>query len=298
MAPFVSVVIPTIGRGELLKGTLSGVLGSDYPDFEVIVVDQTPETDASVIELVEKNRDRVKYIHVDEPGLPNARNIGIEAANGDVILFLDDDVVVGGALIGAHAKSYVEDCIGGVAGRILPPGDGPIGFERNPKKIAKMKLFGLLVYDNFNSDVPTRAHHTRGCNMSFRREALIRGGGFDTGFGGSAHLEETDMAIRVRDLGYEIIFEPEASLVHLLEPVGGCRPKDMREWFFWYGHNFCLFYRKNYPIYLFPIYIVYFFCKLPFSAIKRGDMRAVFWGLSGFLNCLFRKRITRLDVFE
>jgi GT2 family glycosyltransferase len=206
--------------------------------------------------------------------------------------------VVDGALIGAHAKSYVDDRIGGVAGRILPPGEVPTGLERNPKRIAKTKLLGLIVYDNFDSDVQTRADHVRGCNMSFRREALVRAGGFDTDFGGSAHLEETDVAKRVTDLGYEMVFEPRASLVHLLEPVGGCRPKNMREWFYWYGHNFCLFYRKNYPFFLFPVYFVYFFCKLPFSAIKRGDARVVFWGLSGFFRCLFQRRETRLDVFN
>jgi GT2 family glycosyltransferase len=118
--------------------------------------------------------------------------------------------------------------------------------------------------------------------MSFTREALMDAGGFDGRLGGSAHLEETDLAVRVRKSGGRIVFEPKASLVHLLEPDGGCRPKNLREWFLWYGHNFSLFYLKNYPKPLFPVYALYYLLKLPFSAVKNGSIGVVPWGVAGF----------------
>ncbi len=61
--PKVSLVIPTIGRGELLLKTLSHFLLSDYHDFEVVVVDQTPDADDSVTKYMIENRDKIKYIH-------------------------------------------------------------------------------------------------------------------------------------------------------------------------------------------------------------------------------------------
>jgi hypothetical protein len=78
------------------------------------------------------------------------------------------------------------------------------------------------------------------------------------------------------------VFEPRASLVHLLEPVGGCRPKNLADWFTWYGHNFSLFYLKNYPKPLFIIYALYYFVKLPFSALKNRSTAVLSRGVAGF----------------
>ncbi|MBN1573279.1 MAG: glycosyltransferase family 2 protein [Deltaproteobacteria bacterium] len=290
--PKVSVVIPTIGRGELLIGTVSRLLSSGCGDCEIIVVDQTPDPDDSVIEFVEANRDKIIYVKIDEPGLTNARNVGIKRARGDVVVFLDDDVVPDNRLVSAHVAAYEGegvDNVGGVAGRILPPGEPPSEVEKNPERIAKIRLFGLLIRENFDSDVPTIAHHARGCNMSFLKKALVEAGGFDVGFGGTAHLEDADMSLRIRRLGYGMLFCPHASLVHLLEPVGGCRPKDTRDWFFWYGHNLCRFYRKNFPAYVFPLQCLHFVLRLPIQAVKRGNLKIILWGISGFTKSLFEE---------
>jgi GT2 family glycosyltransferase len=119
--------------------------------------------------------------------------------------------------------------------------------------------------------------------MSFRKRAISRAGGFDGRFGGSAHLEETDLACRVRAAGCRLVFEPAASLVHILEPAGGCRPKNLRDWFFWYGHNCCLFYRKNFPRWFFPVLAAAFTARLPFSAAKNRRPGVVSWGVQGFI---------------
>lgn len=288
--PRASVVIPTIGRGELLIDTLSHLLSSGCNGCEIIVVDQTPDPDESVIEFVKANRDRIVYVKIDEPGLTNARNVGIEKAGGDVVIFLDDDVVPDERLVSAHVAAYGGggvDNVGGVAGRILPPGEISHEVEQNPKRIAKVRLFGLLIRENFDSDVPTTADHARGCNMSFLKQALVKAGGFDLAFGGTAHLEDADMSLRVRRLGYRMLFCPGASLIHLLEQTGGCRPKNTRDWFFWYGHNLCRFYRKNFPAYVFPLQCLHFVLRLPFQAVKRGNLKIVSWGISGFAKSLF-----------
>ena len=59
--------------------------------------------------------------------------------------------------------------------------------------------------------------------MSFRKEAIIKAGGFDECFGGSTHLEETDLCMRIIKEGYKIVFDPQAELIHLKDTKGGCR---------------------------------------------------------------------------
>jgi GT2 family glycosyltransferase len=284
--PFVSVVVATIGRGRLLIRTVRGLLENDYPDFEVIVVDQTPRPDPDVQRFMEGGDSRIRYMRRRRPGLPDARNAGVAAARGDVILFVDDDVIPERGLISAHAAAYVRDGVGGVAGRVLPPGDLAGRLERRHSHIAKIRFCGLVIRDHFDADVRTTADHVRGCNMSFLRRAIDDAGGFDGRFGGSAHLEETDLALRVRAGGYRLVFEPAAVLVHLLEPAGGCRPKDLRNWFFWYGHNSCLFYRKNFPGSTFPIFGAVFAAKLPFWAVKNRRPGVILWGMEGFIKGL------------
>ncbi len=235
---------------------------------------------------MEDNRARVRYIRKEQPGLPGARNTGVAAAKGEVVLFVDDDVIPGPGLISAHARAYADGGVAGVAGvagRVLPPGGRPTTGMKSPRRIAKVKFCGLVILDHFDADARAEAHHVRGCNMSFLKRAIERAGGFDVRFGGSAHLEETDLALRVRKLGYRLVFEPDAALVHLREPVGGCRPKSLREWFFWYGHNMCLFYLKNFPKGLFPMYVLYLVAKLPLSAIKNREPRIVPWAMSGLV---------------
>ncbi len=180
--PFISVVVATIGRGRLLMQTVGGLLESDYPNFEVVVVDQTPRPDPDVLDFMEGAGARVRYMRRDNPGLPDARNAGIAAARGDVVLFVDDDVIVGPRLISAHAHAYMVDGVdgvdgvGGVAGRVLPPGDVPKEVEKRGSRIAKIRLWGLVIRDHFDADVPTGADHVRGCNMSFLKRAIVDAG--------------------------------------------------------------------------------------------------------------------------
>ena len=289
--PPVSVVVATIGRDDLLINTVTRLLECDYGSFEIVVVDQTPEPTDRVRRFMDEHGSTVRYIHKDNPGLPEARNDGITASRGDIVVFVDDDVVADPGLIAAHAGAYGEEGVSGVAGRVFPPGDSPPGSEVRPRRIAKIRWFGLVIRDNFDADVKTPAHHVRGCNMSFRRDVLLDVGGFDRRFGGSAHLEETDLAVRVRKAGGRLVFEPRARLVHLLESVGGCRPKNLKDWFEWYGHNFALFYLKNFPKPLFPVYAVYYFAKLPFSAVKNRSIGVIPRGIVGFFRgvCTYRR---------
>src|ERR671938_501122 len=90
-----SIVIPTMRRPEILRDTLESVLECDPPAFEVIVIDADPEQSArDVLEHIAPSPPPTFYYRTSVPSLTYQRNLGIDAATGDVIVFLDDDVVV------------------------------------------------------------------------------------------------------------------------------------------------------------------------------------------------------------
>src|SRR5260221_14539982 len=78
--PSVSLVVPTYQRGEILSQTLIMALSQNYPDFEVIVVDQSKDVPESVKCLVNSSNGLLKYIRLSTPNLPSARNLGVATA--------------------------------------------------------------------------------------------------------------------------------------------------------------------------------------------------------------------------
>ena len=86
-----SIIIPTLNREEILLKTLKGIAGLSG-DFEVLVVDQS---DTPVKEDLLKSIDqRIRLVYLKEKGLPNARNIGANEADGEILIYLDDDVEI------------------------------------------------------------------------------------------------------------------------------------------------------------------------------------------------------------
>jgi GT2 family glycosyltransferase len=147
-----------------------------------------------------------------------ARNVGLDLARGQIAIFLDDDVIPHRGLVEAHLAAYDDPRVGGVAGRILDQGheDGALP---HPKVFDPQDGWRHAHFDHAQpGDVMT----SRGCNMSFRRELLMRLRGFD----GRLQMwrDDTDMCFRVRDAGYAIRFVPAASLMHLASASGGTRP--------------------------------------------------------------------------
>ncbi len=91
--PFASVVVCTRDRAESLRRALRSVLAMDYPDFELVVVDNAPRTSATRDVVDELADPRVRYVLEPRPGLSCARNRGVAEARGEIVAFTDDDVV-------------------------------------------------------------------------------------------------------------------------------------------------------------------------------------------------------------
>jgi GT2 family glycosyltransferase len=261
--PFLSVIIPTYGREEPLRDSIEDVLKQDYPNYEIIVVDQTPqhkpEIESYLKELADTNK--IKWFRISWASLPGARNYAVRRSMGEIILFLDDDVKLESGFLKAHAKNYLDNSeIGAVAGRVFDrmkledSAQGRTQGDNNYKVIEYLPPQamdpGIAWYyiDLVHTVKPQEVLTARGCNMSFRREIFEKYGlHFDERFRGSAVREESDFCLRIRQTGYKIWYDPEAHLVHIGEETGGCHDISTRstKYQMTFYHNHFLLGLKN-----------------------------------------------------
>jgi GT2 family glycosyltransferase len=277
-----SIIIPTYNRGKLLCNTLRNLIGQLPSDGEIVVVDQSDEVCSELVEIVKNHNTQIHYYKIFIKGLPHARNYGLRQALGEIVIFCDDDVIPNHDFIENHLQNYQEGDVGGVGGRIIPNGKQSHDYSNHNKTIGKIRWWDAHLTDNFDATERAYIDHVQGCNMSFRKEALVKAGGFDERFGGSAHLEETDLCLRIRKAGYKIVFDPKAELIHLKDIKGGCRAENYKQWFYWHGHNNMLFFLKNFNQFLFPVFITSSIIRLLLSAGKRLNPLIVVWGISGY----------------
>lgn len=276
----VSVIIPTYNRGHVLIETLQKLIQCEG-EYEIIIVDQSTPPNEAARKMAEAYPGQIRYFWRDEPGLPLSRNFGLTKASHPVVLFCDDDVISVPGLIVAHSRHYEDETIGGVAGRVLPPGPEPAPPQK-PVVGRISRLTGNQT-DDFEATVEMDVDHGQGCNISFRKTAIEAAGGFDIRFGGSAFLEETDACLRVKKAGYRLRFDPAAELVHLKDPSGGCRPANPSAWFRWYGHNYMLLLRKNLSWYSWPGCLLFRSMNILLGAWRARSPRIIIDGTKGML---------------
>ncbi len=190
-------------------------------DTDIIVVDQTPELGPDLEALLASARGRVRYLRQAEPNLPRARNTGWRAARGDVVLYLDDDVIPHPGLLETHRQAYQAPDVGGVAGRVLTRG---FHLSDRPAWKSRLPWVGWLFFNFAQITACDDVWTARGCHMSFRRSVLEALGGFDERYlPWPASREETDLCFRLRRRGLRLAFAPHASVEHLMHKEGGER---------------------------------------------------------------------------
>lgn len=215
-APTVSVVIcaHTMDRLADLRAAVASVIEqSQPPDELIVVIDHNPQLRAAVADL---GRETVRVVPNTGPkGLSGARNTGTEGATGDVVAYLDDDAVADEKWLECLTAPYDDPRVVAVGGWAEPSWDTaePGWFPQEFAWVVGCSHRGL----------PTTLAEVRnviGCNMSFRRTAVLDAGGFEVGLGRTAErplgCEETELCIRVRqsDPSARILIEPRATIHH------------------------------------------------------------------------------------
>jgi len=197
--PRVSVVICTYNGEATLGETCAAVAELDYPDFEVLVVDDG-STDASA-DIAAEHGFRV--ISTTNRGLSSARNTGLQAASGEIIAYLDDDAAPDPHWLIYLGDTFARTSFAAVGGPNLPvPDDGAVA---DAVAAAPGNPTHVLVSDR-------EAEHIPGCNSAFRTDALRAIGGFDPRFRIAG--DDVDVCWRLQERGWPIGFCAAAMVWH------------------------------------------------------------------------------------
>lgn len=226
--PRVSVCVCTRDRPLDLKRCLDSLLALDYPDLELLVIDNAPTTPESE-QLVTRDYPTVRYVREPRPGLDWARNRAVHEASGELIAYADDDVVVESGWVRALAAAFMEDpAVMAVTGLVLP-------YELETEAQIRFELqhgFGRgfqRLYAGINLPLGELAStrfagiglYGTGANMAYRRSVFDKIGLFDPALdvgtitNGGGDLE---MFFRVIKGGYALAYEPTAAVRHRHRP--------------------------------------------------------------------------------
>ena len=217
-----SVVVCTFNRIDWLPECLASLLSQEPRPNELIVVDG-PSTDGTR-ELLEGMEHEGLLKLVRQPkldGISSARNLGLAAATGDIVCFIDDDAIAQPGWLQAILGGYIDDNVGGVGGPVHHM-NGQLCMGRNA-----VSTEGLWFDESRNEPLDGCYPVMVGCNMSLRRIPLIEAGGFDPYF--RYHQDETDACLGIQRLGYRIRYEKKAVVHH--EWCEGSYRKDMLRWY-------------------------------------------------------------------
>ena len=228
-APPASVIICTRDRAERLDSCLKAVLHQDYPDFEVIVVDNVPVTDA-VADLVARRNAAgtggvpLRRVVERRPGLSWARNSGLHAASGRIVAYLDDDEHPDRHWLAELALGFsMGHGVTGVSGLVLP------AVLETPAQRLYEQFGGHSKGRGLAAEVFDTASHAKqhplyplpafgvGASLAFDRAALIRIGGFDVALGAGTPARAGEDTAAIADLmldGGTFVYQPGAVMWH------------------------------------------------------------------------------------
>ena len=223
--PIVSIIVCTYNRGEILLDCLNSIAKSNYhkSGFEIIIVDNNSidDTASLVARFQENNSDlNIEYIKEKKQGSSYARNSGAGHARGELLIFLDDDALVGPSYIKKYVRYYQEDGYVCMGGRILPwIKDAsiviPSWINRSNWGSLSMLDRGDEVKEVFYPYFPFEG------NMVITRSLLQQFGTFNESMGrvgsGLNSNEGIEFLLRLQEAGIPVHYVPDVVIYHLVQ---------------------------------------------------------------------------------
>jgi glycosyltransferase involved in cell wall biosynthesis len=223
--PEVSIIIPTYNRAGIIEKSLNSLLlnNASTNSFEVILVDDgSTDTTFDIIKSLERTYTiPIVYILQDHKGPAVARNKGIAAAKGKIIIFLDDDIIVDHGFVEEHINGHNKYPGENVAVQ------GIIQWSEELKITPFMKFYEKKISDYAYLSDGTEVESIITHNVSFIKSFLDKYGGFDESFLYAAS-EDTDLTLRLRQYGLKVLLYKRAIGKHyqMISIREGCKREE------------------------------------------------------------------------
>jgi GT2 family glycosyltransferase len=284
-----SVIIPAYRASTLLKEVVASVARSNYPDQEVIIVDNG--LSPGIIDIVRAAASGFSLRFVGSGinlGVSAARNLGAKNASGQVLLFLDHDVLLGPGSVERLVDAVLSDRTLAVAGPLIRYAEDPSkiwwsgGTVLLPSGRVKMLNDDPGEWIRYTDSIPSV--------LTVRRDVYDKLGGFDEKF--FVGFEDADFCFRTINLGYRCACICSAEAYHFI-PLNRVEAEKRllarsyitfkNRYLFIKKHCRSRLCRLSYLLFYNPAFLVYY----TYKALIRGDLRSIWDMIKGsYEGCL------------
>lgn len=251
-----TVVIATYNRDQSLRNCLDSLVRQTDKHFALLIIDggSTDKT-RQVIEQFKQYLD-IRFLLDKTPHLSYIRDLGWRKAKGEIVAWIDDDVVVEPLWVKGVKNAFKDKIIAGVTGPTIIPRDllkkrDVFSCHRKlaskQKNLSIGKFFCQLYFNlfmqgeryaigkiypsgawspgsNFPSALklkkPIKVEYLEACNFAIRKDIIAEVDGFDLSYQGTSEWCEVDLAFRIRKAGYKLIFDPKVAVEHHVSRLG------------------------------------------------------------------------------
>lgn len=270
----VSIILPTYNRSELIKRCVNSVLNQTYSNWELIISDDGSKDETPVVaEECTKLDSRIKVIiNKVNHGTPSNRNIGLSLSKGELVFFIEDDLILLPDCVETLVKTYNSLVLSGTkVGAVVPRllEDNPISHinaDLHKKEASAKKLPFVFnkwtgeVYNNYTEDFQEVQETVTGhaCCL-YDGNALKKLKGYEEkAYKGTYSREETDLNFRLGKAGYKFFFQPKAVAEHRKIKTGGSRQSNEIKFYYYHVRNHIVFLIRIFgirAIYMVPCFV-------------------------------------------
>lgn len=207
----VSVVINTLNRAQCIGAAIDGVLRQTKLALELIVVNG-PSIDNSK-NVIAQFGPKIHVINITQANLGISRNVGLSAATGEIVAFVDDDAVPEPNWLEHLMTAYADDAIGAAGGFVIDAASGNYQWQVcTCARTGEVDTNTAGPLDHLVHPGADPFLYLPGCNMSFRRSVILSVGGFDESL--EYGYDDVEACMRIVDAGHRIAVVRQANVRH------------------------------------------------------------------------------------
>lgn len=236
--PIVSIILPTYNRSLLIKRCVESILSQSYTNWELIISDDGSKDDtASIVKKCLKLDPRIQAnFNENNKGLPSNRNIALALSKGELVFFIEDDLILHPLCVETLVNTYnllssYNIRIGAISPRLIEDFSPYTYYPFDKGRANKKKLPFVFnkwtgeVFNNYTEDFGDIIETITGHACSLYNAQVVKnvGGYEENAYKGTYKREETDLNFRLSKNGYKFYFQPAATAQHKKIKIGGCR---------------------------------------------------------------------------